>query len=449
MSDGGIYVSSSVAIRIQNLKFTNCGISNAYKNFTAVISFLNVQSIVLSNITFENSLGHAIVGINVLGSSMLENITVYHNNNLSGNYLRPMGGIILVYVDTIDGVHHNQTQSDNNVHIHNCTICCMSQQFSHNICSTKIPLISSIFGLFLQQQKYSINVTIVDTKITKIISRNSLLVYVVHKSSMNNSVSFSNTTFTKITSNKFPVIKLSVLEHHLKESILSFQLKNCMLSSNTAKLVVFTQSSHYTEVNFEIISVELSYNKRAHCIWKSSNNASNLTITDCTIESNNNFDMQIAYFQTIKFTNNLFYNTLLYPQQSLIDLSHNTFTIFEENNEFTFNKANVIICLNEVSYIYIKEGCTLNISFNCAKLYATKRGSLIAFSKDLKNNLCRFQFLSNKGNLDQDFTDNNTINFNLVFNNNHNYTSIIYGTLLNSCQWLPNGAFLQVLCTKE
>ena len=29
----------------------------------------------------------------------------------------------------------------------------------------------------------------------------------------------------------------------------------------------------------------------------------------------------------------------------------------------------------------------------------------------------------------------------MIFKNNHNYTSILYGTLLNSCQWLPNGTF--------
>ena len=48
------------------------------------------------------------VGINVLGSSTLVNFIVYHNNNLSGNSFTPIGGIILVYVDTIDDVHHNQ-----------------------------------------------------------------------------------------------------------------------------------------------------------------------------------------------------------------------------------------------------------------------------------------------------------------------------------------------------
>ena len=159
-SNAAIYINSSIRVSVQNVKFTNCGMSNVYPtlhNFTATISLLNVQLIVLSNITFENSLGHGIVGINVLGSSTLVNITVYHNNKLSGNSLRPMGGIILVYVDTIDGVHHNQTQSENNVLIQNCTICCMSVNQSFHmkrktIRETKSISYSSLFGLYIHQR---------------------------------------------------------------------------------------------------------------------------------------------------------------------------------------------------------------------------------------------------------------------------------------------------------
>ena len=447
-NDAAIHINSSTAVRVQHMKFMNCGMSTIYPtlhNFTAAISLLNVQSIVLSNITFENSLGHGIVGINVLGSSTLVNITVYHNNNLSGNSLRPMGGIILVYVNTIDGVHHNQTQLENNVLIQNCTICCMSDQSRYDTCSVEMPSASPIFGLFLHQKDYSINVAIVDTNITGIVSQNLPLVYIAYNSSMNNLVSFSNSIFTNITSKKFPVIELTVfepVEHHSNKSSLTFQLKGCALSFNRAKLAVFEHFNNYGKVNIEMTSTKFTYNKEAHCVWKSSYNISKLTIADCSFKSNYDFNMQITHIHTVHFTNNLFYNnTSLHPQQSLLDISNNTFPIFQESNEFSFNNANVIISLREVSYIYIKEGSTLNISFNSAKLNTTEQRSLVAFSDNLKNYLCKFQFLSNNGSLDEHFSTNKTINFSLIFHNNHNYTSILYGTLLNSCQWLPNGAF--------
>ena len=180
-NDAAIFINSSTAVRIQSLKFVNCGVNMAYAvhvlshTVTATISLLNVQSIALSNIIFENSLGHGIVGINVLGLSALVNITVYHNNNLSGNSRRPMGGIILVYVDTIDGVHHNQTQSENNVLIQNCTICCMSEQSGNDdqkrFTADEWIAHELIFGLFFHQQRYSTNVEIVNIVITKVVSK--------------------------------------------------------------------------------------------------------------------------------------------------------------------------------------------------------------------------------------------------------------------------------------
>ena len=103
------------------------------------------------------------------------------------------------------------------------------------------------------------------------------------------------------------------------------------------------------------------------------------------------------------------------------------FPIFEEN-EFSFNNADVIINLIKVSYIYIQEGVTLTISCNSAKSNAIEQRSLIVFSKDINNYLCRFQFLLNKGRLDQD-TKNNTINVSLIFQNNHNYTGVLWYTI--------------------
>jgi len=43
--------------------------------------------------------------------------------------------------------------------------------------------------------------------------------------------------------------------------------------------------------------------------------------------------------------------------------------------------------------------------------------------------------------VDNNITSNNKINFNIVFSNNHNYTSVLFGTLLNSCYWQNDCAF--------
>ena len=184
---------------VQNVKFMYCGVNvTSAKNasscsFTATISLLNVQSIVLSNITFENSLGHGIVGINVLGSSTLVNITVYHNNNLStgrNNSLREIGGIMLIYVDTM-GL--NQTESKNSILIQNCIICCMSEQSGSEKLIMKITQVKVILGVLIYQRNFSINVRI---KNRKILFQSTRLVYCMYRSHVKNSISIYNSSFT-------------------------------------------------------------------------------------------------------------------------------------------------------------------------------------------------------------------------------------------------------------
>ena len=49
---------------------------------------------------------------------------------------------------------------------------------------------------------------------------------------------------------------------------------------------------------------------------------------------------------------------------------------------------------------------------------------------------CAFQFLSDHNQIDQ-----LTFNYTVIFHYNQNYSSVIYGALLNSCHWLKNTAF--------
>ena len=444
--DAAIFINGSIAMRIHNVKFVNCGANEAH--FVndiplTTIGLFNVESIVLSNITFENSLGHGIVGINVLGSSILVNITVYHNNNLSGNSLRSMGGIILVYVDTIDGVYQ---QSENNVLMQNCTICCMSEQSSrikqkiHK--ATQSQPYSSLVGLIFYQQKFTINVELINISIMNVVL-NTPIVYFAFNSSMSNSVSIYSSIFTKIINRNLPIMSVIVgkLRNNIPHKSTAYlEINNCIISFNSAKLVNIRSSDRQLKVRIKIISTEFSYNKRGNCNWKSINNTVNASIVKCTFKSNIGFNIQISNIHTAILIDNLFYNNSVQNQtKRLLVIIDNSIPIFEGNNEFSFNNANVIISF-KVSYVLLKEGSTLNISCNSAKLNATEQKSLIVFSEYLNEYLCRFQFLSNKTSLDQDFT-NNTINFSLVFNNNHNYTNILYGTLLHSCQWIPNGAF--------
>ena len=120
----------------------------------------------------------------------------------------------------------------------------------------------------------------------------------------------------------------------------------------------------------------------------------------------------------------------------MLDRSH---PVFEGYNEFFGNVATVILTFYE--YVYIKEGCIINISYNKAELgeiivQQTIVKTLIHFetTNTLQLQPCAFQFLSN--NIDQ-----LTLNYSIMFRHNQNYSSVIYGALLNSCHWLENTAF--------
>ena len=455
-NDTAIFINDSIAVRIHNVKFVNCGVNEAYFVndipfiFKTTISLLNVQSIVLSNITFQNSFGHGIVGINVLGSSTLVNITVYHNNNLSGNSLRPMGGIILVYVDTIDGVHHNQIQLENNVLIQNCIICCMSEQPNLKLfTAVNGLLISSLMGLYFHQQMFKINVAIVNFSIKDITSQNTPLVYTEYNSSMANSVSINKSKFTNIVSTNYPIIFLNFTPadwNHPHKSITYFQLSNCLFQLNTANFMQFNKLIKNAQliVRFEIISTVFSYNKAAesHWILPTHEEMALITITNCTFVSNSGFKICIKGIHNVTLIDTLFYNNSLQHSaktQGLL-VYDKTVPIFEGHNKFSFNTADVIISLN--SWIFLREGATLDISNNNAlNVKSTQPKSLIYFKERLDNYPCIFQFLLRKGSLDEGYTNNNSVNFSVVFRNNHNYTSILYDTVLNSCHWRKQNIF--------
>ena len=54
---------------------------------------------------------------------------------------------------------------------------------------------------------------------------------------------------------------------------------------------------------------------------------------------------------------------------------------------------------------------------------------------------CAFQFLSTQNTFINDLRDQITRKYRVIFHHNYNYSSIIYGALLNSCHWFKNTAF--------
>ena len=459
-NEAGVFINNSMSVRIQNVKLVNCGIntiSATPHNFKAAISLLNVQSIVLSNITFEDSLGHGIVGINVLGLSVLKNITIYHkkNNNDINNlsYESSMSGLILVYVDTIDNII--DTEAENAVLVDQCTICCMSDYPSSVQSNVSIaPATSDIFsfsliGLSLHQHTYSVNVEIVNIVMTNIASQNTSLVYFEYNSSMANSVSIYNSRFTNITSKKIPIVSFMVTSQHGSNSTALFQINNCIFQHNTAIVTKFYKQAlagmPSLMVRFEVISTVVTQSNAIGSFGKwevsSSDKSTSVAIENCLFQSNTGQIFQFKNIANVTLTNSKFHNNTVKHSRQRLFVCGTTVVIFKQYNEFSYNTADTIITLQK--YILLTEGATLNISQNRVKSNESKENyqPLVFFSTSLSIYPCIFQFISPKGNLDKQFVNNTIINFSVVFSNNQKYTSVFRGTVLHSCYWEPNSAF--------
>ena len=103
-----LIINNSTKVKIMNAIFINCGYAvnnfvtprNLFPSLTkAAIILHNSFSITIKNTIFENCPGYAIIGVNVMGESYYENITVTYFKSTYNKQenLQMIGGIILVY----------------------------------------------------------------------------------------------------------------------------------------------------------------------------------------------------------------------------------------------------------------------------------------------------------------------------------------------------------------
>jgi len=446
--EAGVFINSSIFVGVQNVNFMNCG--TTVINTTSALHIHNVKSTVLSDIVFENSVGPGIAGENVLGTSVLNNITIHHkkrdsNTDKSSYSKHLMGGIVLIFTDV---TNDTQIVPRYAVLIKHCTICCMGDDYFNNVESNMSERMQdySLFyftlGLIFRQKTFSMNVEIANITITKIVSQNTSLVIIAYNSNMPSSVFISNSSFTNIYSDKFPVMLITIAS---KLPDYQLTINSSDFCNNTAILVHIIKLVTFTQFVFKIAFTTVSQNKVPDSLVElpSLDITGSLTIERCIFKSNIGFKVQVRRsIRRVALADNLFYNNSLQSSRNLL-LCSKSILEFEGYNEFSFNTADIIISLE--MYVYIKEGAMLNISYNRAvHTYEDKKEankSLIVLNARFNAHPCLFQFLSMKENLDKDLINNNTINFNVVFSSNHNYTSVLFGTMLNSCYWKKDCAF--------
>ena len=469
-----INISNSSFVEIKHIKFVSCGghmqpVKRRHiypSTAAAAIVLQNVKSVRLIDISFENSYGTSIFGLNVMGNSLFKTITVFLTKLRKAQVYS--GGIILLYNNaTVCG--STLIQGYQNVLIENLEIYNIKSinQITWNVYSDTIydssVTSAAALGIMFNNHNFSVKIAITHAFISNITSKTGPIVYALYNSSnVNNSIIIHNSSIGNTTNDEeHPNIKISIgtfpQNGSNRKGHAYFELYHCELSFNEAKssnLVIhyandeIEHGSIHVPFTLNLTSISVTYNKAVNSFLETKfieqlqvpSYACFISIVECTFIFNNGFTIQVdECCRSILFKNNKFHNNSVSIKERGVLVFERSYPIFEGYNEFFDNVANVILAFDE--YIFLKEGSTINISYNTAasgevNAPQTVVKTLIYFktTNTLQLQPCAFQFLSL-------YIDQLTFNYSVMFHHNQNYSSVIYGALLNSCHWLKNTAF--------
>ena len=453
-------ISNSKFVEIQNLKLETCG-ANAQQYievedmqaYTALL-LQNVRSVALFNIVFKNSYGHSIIGINLMDFSVIQQVTVFYVNDSSVRKERK-GGIILMFTDEL--TNHSNYGKQQNILIESCQVYYMKNIWARNQQFYKLKklLIALAFGFSLHQQKYPVSIKILNTNVTNVNAQYGPLVLILHNSNNTNNISFLNSTFSSNNISTSSIIEINQdTELLCRPCRLAsvFESVNNTLSYNTAKSIYYiTQTSHPHQkmIRIRTILTVFSHNQVKDTFWKlksalptssSYPRMINVIVKQCTFIFNRNFMLEFYNVESVMLLDkNLFANNSVNVKEpkALIKCKE-TVLIFEGYNEFSCNTAYWILELS--TFAILRESAIINITQNTAVTLEDREdktsSALIHFADNNKYHLCMFQFNSSQKLQRKILYTNISDWFSVLFKDNKNYSTLIYGTQLNSCYWL-------------
>lgn len=467
-----LFISNSLSVEVRSVKFENCKMnmqniqllsSNNLSTSTSAAMFVyNVNSLIITNISFENCYCYGIAGFNMLGS--LQDISIFYTykSDVHKHGNSTVGGFLLVYFD--DGTQIHDYKNIQEVLIDDCMIfdilnTASSSFINRSKKSIDWQLHTSVIGIGFYQQSYFVKVKLLNVVIKNVTINKGPVVMIVY-SSIINSVYICNSSFTQIVSKQQPLISIRTISSktNVIESSANFTLIHCNIMFSTAVYVMHVlQPFKYVpmKLNITVCYTEFKGNRAGSDFWKMKLMKTYQThvaiyIVKSNFESNTGFTLWFFYVSNVTFIgNNRFYNNSVKSVGKAMIRCNGTLLIFKGYNEFSRNTANEIISLVQ-KYIGLHDNATItflqNKALNRSKQESMHR-SVIKFKKTMLTfYLCLFQFFSKSENLDEDFMNNKTdVYFNVTFKGNTNYNSTIFGTQMNSCYWDPRqSAFMNL-----
>ena len=188
-----ISVINSTFVRIQNIKIKNYNVNIEGWHSSGglvIIHVYNVSSMIIVNITIQNSQGYGVFGRNLIGNSVLKGITISRVSQENDLVNKTVVGLVLQYYDIIHS--HSIVH---NVLIENFTFHGIQEENKVNRSINAYN--SSAIMIGFHQLNPSINVTIFNVSISKLVLKSEPLVFILYNSSAKNYVVIRNSNFTK------------------------------------------------------------------------------------------------------------------------------------------------------------------------------------------------------------------------------------------------------------
>ena len=239
-----IAISNTIFVEIQNIKLDSCGgVVQQYKikdqnveGYACTALFTqNIRSLTISNVVYKNSYGHSLVAINLMESSVLQNVSIFYTMNNSNEKDRRMGGVILIFNDEI--ANYSNSAIQRRISFKHCQLYYKNKVQAQTYYAITEIMNALAFGFAFYQQKYSVSIKIMTTSINNVDARFHPLVFIIYNSNNTNIVSILNSNFS--LNSMHSIIKINENTELCKscKSATVFESENNTFSSNVAEVI--------------------------------------------------------------------------------------------------------------------------------------------------------------------------------------------------------------------
>ena len=441
--EGGLVsVYNSTFVKLQNIKLVNCGMSIndlVYHNVSfsstkmAALFAYKVASLTITNVMFENTRGHAIIGLNALKNIVVKNVVIKNTQDIAKE--DKTCGIVFIYNDDFK---LNTKDYRHDLLIKSCQFISLRNMNKPTSFQALESFDSTVIGLALHQMEYDVKVTIQDSYIENITSKDLPLISISYKPFSQTIVNFTNTTFTNnsISGMKsYSMFSVQINQYLTSDRFLHILLYNCKFYKNN--LPIWNEKINKHRPLKVTLMLNQFMNNRAikniHRLWiLNFRYFTELTIQDCQFVSNANSTLVFREIKILRFIGR---NVFKYNSAVKYLLSFDkAYPQFKGYNEFSRNVANSI--LSVYRYITLLQNTTIIIINNkvSGNIYTAKKEQKLHWAPvhvGTRDTLfqCPFQF---------DVENYQTSNIHVNMINNTRYSHAVFGTQMNSCFWHSN-----------